>query len=429
MGWKCVAFASRFCHPAEKNYSPVEGEALSAASGLTKFRHFVMGCPRLVLVVDHKPLVKLLGDRHLDEISNTRLLRLKEKTLPFRFRVVHRPGLMHKAPDYASRYPQNPPEQFLEENAMIEEFLEDLAMIEEVEICTHDQINVALEKADIQKVSWQMIKQATQADAQLSVVSEALEAGEAFVNNTVPIEIQPYLRYWHRLWVQDGVILLDDRTVIPQVLRERVLENLHSAHQGVSQMFARAEIAVFWPNLHSNLESVRAACTTCRVNAPSQAKLPPVDPPTADFPFQYICSDYMSLNGIHYLVTVDRLTGWPDVRRAANSMSGSSGLISLLREFFTTFGIAEELASDGGSEYMSYEVQSFLKKYGVRHRVSSVGNPHSNQRAEVGVKSMKRLLRGNTGPLGNLNNDEFARETHHNNLQDCRLPWHSSGDS
>ena len=173
-------------------------------------------------------------------------------------------------------------------------------MIEDVEVCAHDKINAALERANIQKVSWQMIKRGTLADAQLSVVSDALEAGETFVNSPVPNEIQPYLRYWHRLWVQDGVILLDDRTVIPQVLRERVLDNLHSAHQGVSQMFARAEIAVFWPNLHSDLESVRAACATCRINAPSQAKLPPVDPPNADFPFQYICSDYMSLNGVNY---------------------------------------------------------------------------------------------------------------------------------
>ena len=72
---------------------------------------------------------------------------------------------------------------------------------------------------------------------------------------------------------------------------------------------------------------------------------------------------------------------------------------------------------------MSHEVQSFFKKYGVRHRVSSVGNPHSNQRAEVGVKSMKRLLRGNTGPLGNLYNDEFARAI----LQYRKTPQQSTG--
>ena len=43
-GWRVCAFASRFCHPAEANYSPVEGEALSGTSGLHKFRRFVLGC-------------------------------------------------------------------------------------------------------------------------------------------------------------------------------------------------------------------------------------------------------------------------------------------------------------------------------------------------------------------------------------------------
>ena len=82
-GWKAVAYASRFCHPAEQNYSPVEGEALSAAVGFHKFRHFVLGCKELFLIVDHKPLVKVLVDRNFEDISNSRLLKLKEKTLPF----------------------------------------------------------------------------------------------------------------------------------------------------------------------------------------------------------------------------------------------------------------------------------------------------------------------------------------------------------
>ena len=65
----------------------------------------------------------------------------------------------------------------------------------------------------------------------------------------------------------------------------------------------------------------------------------------------------------------------------------------MLRDMFTTFGISEELTSDGGPEYTSHEVQKFLAKYGVIHRKSSVGNPHANQRAEVGVKTIKRLLK------------------------------------
>ena len=116
----------------------------------------------------------------------------------------------------------------------------------------------------------------------------------------------------------------------------------------------------------------------------------------------------MSLNGISYLITVDRCTNWPDVRRARNENKGAQGLIVSLRELFTTFGIPEVLTSDGGPEFAASEDKSFLIRYGVRHRIASVGNAHANQRAEVGVKSMKRLLRGNVGPLGNLNNDDFA---------------------
>ena len=61
------------------------------------------------------------------------------------------------------------------------------------------------------------------------------------------------------------------------------------------------------------------------------------------------------------------------------------------REYFAMHGIPEEIATDGGPTYMAYETQKFLKEYGVRHRVSSVAYPHSNQRAELAVKSMKRL--------------------------------------
>ena len=45
----------------------------------------------------------------------------------------------------------------------------------------------------------------------------------------------------------------------------------------------------------------------------------------------------------------------------------------------------------------------------VHHRVSSVAHPHSNCRAELGVKTVKRMLVGSTGPGGSLNTDAFQR--------------------
>ena len=57
---------------AETRYTPVEGEALAIAWALEDAKYFTLGCDSLIITTDHKPLVRILGDRALDEISNTR---------------------------------------------------------------------------------------------------------------------------------------------------------------------------------------------------------------------------------------------------------------------------------------------------------------------------------------------------------------------
>ncbi len=41
--------------------------------------------------------------------------------------------------------------------------------------------------------------------------------------------------------------------------------------------------------------------------------------------------------------------------------------------------------------------------------MSSVAFPHSNCRAEIGVKTVKRLITGNTGTDGSLDIDQFQK--------------------
>ena len=47
----------------------------------------------------------MFGDRSLEDITNARLRNLKEKSLRYRFRMVHIPGVRHKAADAVSRHP------------------------------------------------------------------------------------------------------------------------------------------------------------------------------------------------------------------------------------------------------------------------------------------------------------------------------------
>lgn len=87
---------------------------------------------------------------------------------------------------------------------------------------------------------------------------------------------------------------------------------------------------------------------------------------------------------------------------AGTTLGGSAGLVRHLRSFFVTFGVPEELSSDGGPEFIASYTQVFLKLCGVRHHVSSVAFPQSNGRAEVAMKTAKRLLMSNTSPTGSL---------------------------
>ena len=90
---------SRFNNRAETNYSPVEGEALAVTNGLKKTRYYTLGCEKLTIGVDHKPLLGILNDTCLEDIDNPRLRRLKEKTLGWRYSLVHIPGTKLGGPD------------------------------------------------------------------------------------------------------------------------------------------------------------------------------------------------------------------------------------------------------------------------------------------------------------------------------------------
>ena len=47
----------------------------------------------------------------------------------------------------------------------------------------------------------------------------------------------------------DGVLMLNERLVIPTALRPVILSLLPAAHQGVHRLKERAGDAVYWPNL------------------------------------------------------------------------------------------------------------------------------------------------------------------------------------
>lgn len=387
--WKLVYVGSRFLKDAETRYAPIEGEALAVAYALEKCKMFVLGCPDLTIATDHQPLLNILNDRALETIHNPRLSQLKQKTLRYSFRVVHVPGKSNCGPDFTSRYPVTD-----SSSPLIEE--------------SSTRVCASFQAKQVPAVTWEDIKDAAVSDAECVTLIDTIRNGFPTNKSLLPSNIQQFWKMKDSLYEIDSVPFCDTKMLIPKSLRGRVLEGLHIAHQGPTGMLSNARQRFFWPGLDAAIRAYRGKCCQCNTNAPSQRSESPIQTPNPTLPFQQTVADLFQLQGHSFLVYADRYTGWLEVFKA-NSTDFTTIRKALLA-WFSTFGVPEELASDGGPPFNSQAFTQFLKDWGINSRRSSAYYPQSNGRAEAAVKSAKRILEGNIDPrTGSLNTENASK--------------------
>ena len=85
------------------------------------------------------------------------------------------------------------------------------------------------------------------------------------------------------------------------------------------------------------------------------------------------------------------------------------------------YGVPEKVTTDGGIQFTGHNFQTFLSNWKGRHHQTSAYTPHSNLRAEVGIKSVKKCIEENVGPGGTLDTDSFARSLLQYRNTHCRF--------
>ena len=394
-GWRLILAGSRFTTPAESRYAPVEGEALAVTYGLEKCRLYVLGCPDLIIAVDHAPLVKLLCDRSLHNIPNPRLLRLKEKTLLYKYTIKHIPGAANVGPDALSRRPTS--------NTDKPDDLEDRIHASIAHVADNSE-----ELHPFRALTWSRIAQASCLDPTLQRLADVITSGFPDNKPDLPPDLRPYWDVRHNLLCVGDAVVYGSRIVVPATLRSEVLDALHAAHQGVTGMKARAQTCVYWPGLSAAIVQRRQRCSLCNTIAPTQSALPASPPAAPEYPFQLVVADYFHLAGRRFLVYADRYTGWVAVSEPAEDRHDGRALIHSLREWFGTYGVPEEISTDGGPPFTSHLVRTFITSWDIRSRLSSAYHPQSNGRAELAVKVAKRALMENLNTAGHLNTDKVV---------------------
>jgi hypothetical protein len=146
--------------------------------------------------------------------------------------------------------------------------------------------------------------------------------------------------------------------------------------------------------MDAEIVSLAGACEKCTSRLPS---LPPdflQSHKPASRPFEQIHADLCEINGRHFLIQVDSFSGWPHVVFFPDAHITSKKVINAARELFIYVVVPLKYLSDGGPQFPSVEFKQFLEEWGVSLAVSSPHFHQSNEVAEAGVKSMKKMIAG-----------------------------------
>ena len=105
-------------------------------------------------------------------------------------------------------------------------------------------------------------------------------------------ELQSFWDERFNLHVKQGIIMRGQQVVIPQSLRETVLEELHRGHSGMVRMKAIARENVYWPNYNKDIEAAARTCEACQENKgdPPRERLNKWETPMK--PWQRVHIDY-----------------------------------------------------------------------------------------------------------------------------------------
>ena len=210
---RLIGFASRTLAPAEKKYSQLDKEGLAIIFGIKKFHQHVYG-RRFQITSDHKPLLGLLGEnKEVPVMASARLQRWGLTLAAYEYRLVYKGGKDNGNSDALSRLPlPSYPSEVPVPGEVIQ-------MLERLE-------NTPLDAAQI--------KQWTRTDPVMSQVLLYTTKGRS---NSCPMEtLKPYFTRKDEISIQDGCLLWGSRVIVPSRGRQRVLDELHACHPGMTKM-------------------------------------------------------------------------------------------------------------------------------------------------------------------------------------------------
>ena len=365
---RLVQCGSRSLTTSETRYATIELELLAAVWAIRKCRYY-LAARMFTLVVDHRPLVGVFHKDSLDAIDNRRILSLLDKIAGYTFTVQWVPGKNHCIADALSRAPVFQPSEEDEDDIKVDIY----------RVLTRSSTNVRLKR----------LSEVAAHDKEYQQIIEVWKKASHPSSLAVTHPAKQYASIWENISLDvSGLLLFNDRIIVPRDCRKEILEALHIAHTGISKTRKNAKQLYYWPGLNEEIRKKLVNCDECQRLRASQSKERFITT-SATRPLEKMSADLFQSGGKHYLVLVDRYSGYPFVNQLQR-LDTQSIWNHLMSTWYLT-GFPKSLRTDGGPQFRGPFLQ-LCTQYGITHELSSAYHPESNGHAEAAVKNMKYLL-------------------------------------
>lgn len=361
-----IMFASRTMNAHERNYAQVDKEAAAIVFGLKKFHQFVSG-RKVTIKTDHKPLLGLFDPkRPIPNIISPRMLRWTLLLNSYDYSLEYVKGCNLGNADALSRWPSPSTEN-------IDDF-SGVLLIEETPL----ELEFSAEE----------VAKLTLKDPKLSKILYWIKNGWP---NKTESELKVYWQKREELSTFRNCILWGNRVVLPEKMWAKVLEELHTTHDGIVITKAMARSYFWWPAIDKHIEDLIRNCHICAENRNMPTKITHhwIRPNKA---WSRLHMDYAGpFQGKTFLILIDSFSKWPEVKIVPDMSSAT--LIKILRDIFAEQGLPDTIVSDNGRSFVSEEFQKYCKINGIRHVLVAPYHPASNGQAERTVQTVKNKLR------------------------------------
>lgn len=204
-------------------------------------------------------------------------------------------------------------------------------------------------------------------------------------------QLKPYYNLRNILYLQDGLLFVGDKIIVPDCLKSYVLQLAHNkSHCGINKTTNLIKNLFYWPGMKDSIVKFIMQCRSCEKYSKNNFKEPLLPHTIPKERFYKVGCDILDFMGKTYLVIVDYFSHWLELLLMKDKTSNS--VINSMQDVFIRFGYPVELISDN-VPFASYECKQYFKSKDITLITSTPRYPRSNGLAEKGVHICKQILR------------------------------------